>query len=67
MRDFPYSSTEKKDVAFNALTLVDSTNQDTEGTKPSLMKFYLEPKLHKIEIAFDSRGPTYNDKARAFI
>jgi hypothetical protein len=31
------------------------------------MKFYLEPKLHKIEIAFESRGPSFNYKARAFI
>ena len=32
-----------------------------------MMKFYLEPKLHKIEIAFSSKGPIYNEKARAFI
>ena len=31
------------------------------------MKFYLEPKLHKIEISFESKGPSHNEKATAII
>jgi hypothetical protein len=32
-----------------------------------MMKFYLEPKLHKVEIAFESLGPSYNQLARVKI
>jgi ribosomal protein L37AE/L43A len=45
----------------------DSVNKDTEGEKPSMMKFYLEPKVHKVEIAFESLGPSYNQHARVKI
>jgi hypothetical protein len=37
-----------------------SVTDDTAGKTPSLMKFYLEEKLHKIEIAFESRSNTTN-------
>ena len=32
-----------------------------------MMKFYLEPKVHKVEIAFESVGPRYNQNARVKI
>lgn len=44
-----------------------SIREDTDGAHPSLMKFYLEPKQHQIEIVFESKGPSYNKDARAII
>jgi hypothetical protein len=43
--------------------LIDSVKENTGGNEAkdaSMMKFYLEPALHKIEIAIESVGPDYN-------
>jgi hypothetical protein len=32
-----------------------------------MVKFYLEPKMYKVEIAFETKGPAKNPKAQAII
>jgi len=45
------------------ITGVDSLSRDTEGTHPSTVTFYLEKRLHTIEIAFESSSKVANDFA----
>lgn len=47
--------------------MIDFVREDTLGDKESLIKFYLEPKVHKVEIVFESNGGLLNDKAKATI
>jgi hypothetical protein len=35
---------------------IDFIREDTVGEQASLIKFYLEPKMHKVEIIFESNG-----------
>lgn len=56
---------ESKDVTiccFKCL-YIDSVNDNTLGSSPSIMKFYLEENRFKIEIAFESSGTVANMKA----
>ena len=47
---------------------LDFVREDTLGEKASLIKFYLEPKIHTVEISFESNGnDRINEKAVAII
>ncbi len=47
--------------------MIDFIREDTLGDTESLIKFYLEPKVHSVEIAFESNGGPLNEEAQALI
>jgi hypothetical protein len=52
----------KRDVRyhFSHDNYLDFIRENTLGEKESLIKFYLEPKVHKVEIVFESNGGKEN-------
>jgi len=59
----------KRDVRyhFSHDNYLDFIRENTLGEKESLIKFYLEPKVHKVEIVFESNGGKENQLAHAII
>ena len=51
----------------SVILFIDFIKQSTLGDKESLIKFYLEPKVHKVEIVFESNGGNDNSLAQAII
>ena len=41
---------------YHSQLFLDSIRENTIGKEHSLIKFYLEPKMHKVEISFESAG-----------